>query len=95
MKTWGIWEYSVTSVLLIYSVVDQRFFSFKRVFFETAVHMGREGCTHVMHGRSRMTIDPRTPTMPGRSTSGFSPTKQTLPAPTAKRREVLGESHEG
>ena len=24
-----------------------------------------------MHGRSRMTIDPRIPTMPGRSTSGF------------------------
>ena len=46
MKTWGIWEYSVTSVLLIYSVVDQRFSSFKRVFFETAVHMGRGGCTH-------------------------------------------------
>ena len=29
------------------------------------------GHTHVMHGRSRMTIDPRIPTMPGRSTSGF------------------------
>ena len=28
-------------------------------------------CTHVMHGPSRMTIDPRIPTMPGRSTSGF------------------------
>ena len=24
-----------------------------------------------MHGRSRMTIDPYIPTMPGRSTSGF------------------------
>ena len=24
-----------------------------------------------MHGRSRMTLDPRVPTMPGRSTSGF------------------------
>ena len=24
-----------------------------------------------MHGRSRMTIDPRNPTLPGRSTSGF------------------------
>ena len=30
------------------------------------------GCTHVMHGRSRMTIDPRIPTMPGRNTSGFT-----------------------
>ena len=30
------------------------------------------GCTHVMmHGRSRMTIDPRIPTRPGRSTSCF------------------------
>ena len=32
------------------------------------------GCAHnngIMHGRSRMTIDPRIPTMPGRSTSGF------------------------
>ena len=27
--------------------------------------------TQFVHGRSRMTIDPRTPTMPGRSTSGF------------------------
>ena len=32
---------------------------------------GGEGCTHVVHGRSLMTIDPRIPTMPGRSTSGF------------------------
>ena len=29
------------------------------------------GCTHVMHVRSRMTIYPRIPTMPGRNTSGF------------------------
>ena len=29
------------------------------------------GCTHFVHGRSRMTIDPRIRTMPGRSTSGF------------------------
>ena len=31
---------------------------------------GWEG-THVMRGRSRITVDPRIPTMPGRSTSGF------------------------
>ena len=30
------------------------------------------GCTHVMHGRSRMTVDPRTPAMPGLSTSSGS-----------------------
>ena len=41
-----------------------------------------------MHGRSRMTIDPRIPTMQGR-------TRQTLLEPSAKRREVFGESHEG
>ena len=29
------------------------------------------GCTQFVHGRSRMTIGPRIPTMPGRSTSGF------------------------
>ena len=29
------------------------------------------GVTRFMHGRSRMTVDPRTPTMPGRSASGF------------------------
>ena len=33
---------------------------------------GGGGCVlTVMHGRSRMTIDPRIPSMPGRSTSGF------------------------
>ena len=33
---------------------------------------GREGgCTQFVHGRSRMTIDPRISTMPGRITSGF------------------------
>ena len=30
-------------------------------------------CTQFVHGRSRMTIDPRIPTMPGRSTSGLHP----------------------
>ena len=32
---------------------------------------GEGGVTQFVHGRSRMTIDPRIPTMPGRSTSGF------------------------
>ena len=45
-----------------------------------------------MSGRSRMTIDPRTPTMPARRVSS---TGQTLLAPSAKRREVFGELHEG
>ena len=30
------------------------------------------GCTHIMHGRSGMTIDPHIPIMPGRSTSGLT-----------------------
>ena len=30
-----------------------------------------EGCTQFVHGRCRMTIDPRFPTMPGRSNSDF------------------------
>ena len=30
-----------------------------------------EGVTRAVHGRSRLTIDPRIPTMPGRSTPGF------------------------
>ena len=29
------------------------------------------GAIDIMHGRSRITIDPRIPTIPGRSTSGF------------------------
>ena len=28
-------------------------------------------CTHGVHGRSGMTVDPRIPTMPGRSTWSF------------------------
>ena len=32
---------------------------------------GGEGGTQFVHGRSRTTIDPRIPTMPGRSTSAF------------------------
>ena len=57
-------------------------------------HPRGRGCTHSMHSCGRKTIDPRIPTMPGRSTSGVSPTRQTLLAPSAKRREVFGESHE-
>ena len=45
----------------------------------------------VTYGRIRKTIDPRIPTM--RHTGYY--TVQTLLVPSAKRREVLGESHEG
>ena len=40
---------------------------------------GGGGCTQFVYGRSRITIDPRIPTMPGRSTSGFyQPGRQCL-----------------
>ena len=49
-----------------------------------------------MHDRSRaVTIDPRNPTTPGRSKTGFHPPDRTVRAPSAKRGEVVGESHEG
>ena len=47
-----------------------------------------------MHGRSRMTIDPITSLQCRTEHVGFSPARQTLLAPSAKRREVSGESHE-
>ena len=49
----------------------------------------------IMLSRSRMTIDPCIPTMPGQSTSGFHRPGRHLLAPSAKLRDVLGESHEG
>ena len=42
--------------------------------FESCLYSAVTGggvVTHAMHGRSRMSIDHRTSTMPGRSTSGF------------------------
>ena len=53
------------------------------------------GGTQFLHGRSHMTMDPRVPTVPGRSTSGFHQSGRHFLAPTAKRREVFGESREG
>ena len=46
-----------------------------------------------VNGRSRITKDPRIAT--GTEHVGFSPTRQTLLAPSAKRREVFDESYEG
>ena len=53
------------------------------------------GCTQFVHCRSRMTIDPPIPAMPGRSTSGFHQSGRHLLAPSAKRREMFAEWHEG
>ena len=57
-------------------------------------HTARGGVVIIiMHGRNRMTavIDPRIPTMPGQSTSGFHRPGKTPLAPSAKRREVVGK----
>ena len=51
--------------------------------------------THGMPGRSRMTIDPRIPTVRGRrSSSDFRRPGRHLVAPSTKRGEVFGDSHE-
>ena len=52
------------------------------------------GCTHAVHGRIR-TTGPSHPKNAGTGHVRFSPTRQILLAPSAKRREVSGESHEG
>ena len=51
----------------------------------------------LMHGRTGITIAirPSHPYNAGTEHVGFSPTRQALLAPSAKRREVFGESHEG
>ena len=46
------------------------------------------GVLDIMHGRSRMTIDLRIPTMPERSTSGFHPPRGHCLAP---KREAPGD----
>ena len=56
---------------------------------------GAGGKNHIMHGRSPQDRRPLCPHNVGMEHVGFSPTRQTSHAPSAKRREVLGESHEG
>ena len=51
----------------------------------------RGGCTHVVHGPSLNTKEPRIPTVPGRTSGNKRPGIQ-LRAPSAKRRDA---SHEG
>ena len=49
-----------------------------------------------MHGRSRVTLNPRIPTIKGRSTSGFYKQGETLLAPSSNaERGVVCESHQG
>ena len=51
-------------------------------------------CTHFVHGRIGLTIDPRISTMPGWRASSFHRSGIGY-APSSKRREVFGELHEG
>ena len=48
-----------------------------------------------MHSVMTIWYIPSHPYYAGTEHVGFSPTRQTLLAPSAKRREVFGESHEG
>ena len=58
--------------------------------------LDRRNVLDLIYGRSHMAIDPRIPTMLGRCVSGFHrPGRHRLLVPSAKRREMSGESHEG
>ena len=62
------------------------------------VVIGKEaggGGTHVMYGRSRMAIEPRAPTLRGRSTSGFHRPGRYCLHRARRAVRVLGTSHEG
>ena len=68
-----------------------------RVYMITQAKVGGGVYSIFMHGRSRMTIGyrPLHTYNAGTEHVGFSPTRQTLLAPSAKRLEEFGESHEG
>ena len=53
---------------------------------------GGEGI-RALRGLRLVTMERRIPAVPGRGHVEFSPTRQTLLAPSAKRGEVFGESH--
>ena len=57
----------------------------------------RGGVLDLMHARSRTIIDPRIPTMSGRSTPGFPSPRRHLLCCTKREAkcEVFGELHEG
>ena len=57
--------------------------------------MGGGGCTQFVHDPSQYDRRPSHPSYAGTEHVGFSPTRQIWLAPSAKRREVLGEPHEG
>ena len=83
-------------VLMICMVVFVRLCRPSRLYNAGTKHTaGGGGIVIFMHGRSRMTIDPCIPTMPGRTTSGFHPSGRRRLHPSAKRRKAFGESHEG
>ena len=51
-------------------------------------------CTEVVHGRSRKTIDPRIPDMPGRGTSFSHQQGRHCCIKGKERREVSNEWHD-
>ena len=64
-------------------------------FPDSTCAFGSGGDAGVMHGRSRTSIRPSHPYNAGMEHVGFSRTRQILLVPSAKRREVFDESHEG
>ena len=54
--------------------------------------LGGGGCTHAMHGRSRMTIDPRIPTMPESSTSGLHSRADVLISNTVTKEPTFNDT---
>ena len=60
----------------------------KRDWGSKGVKERRGVCAHSVHGRSRMIVDPCTPAMPGRSTSGFHRPGRQLLAPSANHPEA-------
>ena len=71
-------------------LIDCAFFQFAQE--DIVVFRKGRGCTQFVHDRGRVAIYPRNA---GTEHVGFAPTRQTSFAPSAKRREVFGESHEG
>ena len=49
---------------------------------------GQGGVLVLMHGPSRMTVDPRIPTAPGRSTSDFHPPQAVIVCTKSAKRHV-------
>ena len=62
-------------VLDMFAIVDA---CWMKAFILRGDGRGEGGCTHFTHGRNRMTVEPRIPTSPGRSSGGGSRSARNL-----------------